>query len=587
MKKILFAVFLVCLCASCQKDSEIVQKTTGNGFVSKLKVTATIDGTKVSYVEDNETHALQPSWEIGDKIIGFDNKGKTYCFEISGINDGRASLELITEGDDAGTAEEDPTDGTSMYMFYAPGAVKDSLHADKKEFTFSIKEQSADVIPALMKAQATVENESVTLHFTNETSIIAIKTPKMATADKNFTSISLFGTGVNTDVKFSVNDAGDLVAESAEPGRINKKINVSSDANGSIDDVIYMVSAPIGTATKLTFQADNGEYLIKDGQTLVKGYYYYMTAPTFNAIPTDVIPGGFSVKDADGVISTIFFSKGNLYATHNSSTNASYWGFEANQYDYRTYSGKPNCVDGVINKSGTGSAHWGLFGWPKNTNYGRYNKTTDSYYTGDFKEFGKIFGDDDSPWRTLTRYEWKWLIGPLTSKVHEMQCRQSSTVNNVINARFMKCTVGNTIGVLLFPDVFKWPEGDDAPTESLATEVNVHAAAFNSVTYTLKEFKKLESAGAVFLPAAGYRVGTNIYYDGGVSDKDEDRKNSAYGLYWSSTAVSSSDREGSDQTQVSDYSKKGWAMFFAPTGVGEGALYRYYGHFVRLVRMAE
>ena len=168
-----------------------------------------------------------------------------------------------------------------------------------------------------------------------------------------------------------------------------------------------------------------------------------------------------------------------------------------------------------------------------------------------------------------------------------MQCRQSSTVNNVRNARFMKCTVGNTIGVLLFPDVFKWPEGDDAPTESSATEVNVHTAAFNSVTYTLDKFEKLESAGAVFLPAAGYRNGTNIYYDGGVSDTHKDRKAIAYGLYWSSTAVLRSDREGSATTEIPDYSKKGWAMFFAPTGVGEGALYRYYGHFVRLVRMAE
>lgn len=251
MKKVLFAIILAVLCASCRKNLEIPQETTENGFVSKLKVTATIDGTKVSYVEDDDTHALKPSWEVGDKIIGFDSNGKTYCFTISEINDGHASLELITEGDDAGTADVDPADGTAMYMFYAPGAVKDSLHADKKEFIVSIKEQSTDVIPALMMAQATVNGGAVSLHFTNETSIIAVKTPKMVKQNSKYTNISLFGTGVNTEVKFSVNESGTLVSEPANPGRISKKIDATSDANGSIDDVIYMVSAPIGEATKL------------------------------------------------------------------------------------------------------------------------------------------------------------------------------------------------------------------------------------------------------------------------------------------------------------------------------------------------
>lgn len=574
MKKILFAIILVVLSASCQKNLEVAQEAAGHGFVSKLKVTATINGTKVSYVEDSETHALQPSWVIGDKIIGFDSNGKTYCFEISGINDGRASLKLITEGDDAGTAEEDPADGTSMYMFYAPGAVKDSLHADKKVFTVSIKEQAADVIPALMKAQATVENESVTLHFTNETSIIAVKMPKMVKPNSTYTNISLFGTGVNTEVKFSVNESGTLESEPAKPGRISKKINAESDANGSIDDVIYMVSAPIGEATKLTFQADNGEYLIKTGQTLAKGNYYYMTTPSFNAVPTDVIPGGFSVKNTNGAISLIHFSKGNLYANKPTGTGSSIWGFESNQYDYRTYDKKPGCISGTYSPSKTPTNNWGLFRWStdaKNNYFGRHTMTTyrNDYTNGSFKDWGKVFGDD-SKWSTLTRDEWKWLIGPLTADIHNMECRESSTVNGVKNARWMRCKItvnkGTVYGVILFPDVFVWPTGGEAPLETTAVNVNATEGPYsNAPTYTATQFSTLESAGAVFLPAAGYGKS-------GI----EGNTNRAY--YWTSTV--------DDDPSKSDKNSYAFTCW-EESGFGQAPMERYLGCFVRLVRKAE
>ena len=579
MKKILFAIILVCLCASCQKDSEIVLETTGNGFVSKLKVTATIDGTKVSYVEDSETHALQPSWETGDKIIGFDSKGETYCFKISEINAGRASLELITEGKDAGTATADPEDGTAMYMFYAPGAVKDSLHADKKVFTVSIKEQAADVIPALMMAQATVEGRAVNLHFTNETSIIAVKTPKMVKPNSTYTNISLFGTGVNTEVKFSVNESsGTLESIPANPGRISKKIDATSDANGSIDDVIYIVSTPVVEATKLSFQADNGEYLIKTGQTLAKGNYYYMTAPSFNAVSDDVVPGGFSVKNTNGAISLIHFSKGNLYATDNSSTDTSKWGFEVNQYDYRTYGensttsrNSPACINGSYGN--TPYKNWGLFGWStsdSNNKFGRTNTANSRNFTGDFIDWGKVFGDG-SKWSTLTRDEWKWLIGPLTADIHNMECRESSTVNGVKNARWMRCIItvsgGTVYGVILFPDVFVWPTGGEAPLETTAVNVNAKEGPYSDApTYTTTQFSTLELAGAVFLPAAGYREQSSIKGD------------ATRAYYWTSTVG-----DDSSSSNPTSYAFTCWE----DSGFGQTSIVRSLGCFVRLVRKAE
>ena len=91
----------------------------------------------------------------------------------------------------------------------------------------------------------------------------------------------------------------------------------------------------------------------------------------------------------------------------------------------------------------------------------------------------------------------------------------------------MKCQVDSKSGLLLFPDSFAWPTVSGAPEESTATKINNDNADY-SVTYTSAEFAKLESAGAVFLPAGGKRNGSSI-------------ESSEYGFYWSSTHSSTAD----------------------------------------------
>ena len=70
----------------------------------------------------------------------------------------------------------------------------------------------------------------------------------------------------------------------------------------------------------------------------------------------------------------------------------------------------------------------------------------------------------------------------------------------------------------------------------------------------------MESAGAVFLPAAGDRYGTSVYDVG------------SYGIYWSSTAYDSDDA---------------WSLGFSGSGAGMGNYYRYLGLSVRLVRVVQ
>jgi hypothetical protein len=69
-------------------------------------------------------------------------------------------------------------------------------------------------------------------------------------------------------------------------------------------------------------------------------------------------------------------------------------------------------------------------------------------------------------------------------------------------------------GVILIPDNFQTPNGID-----FTSGIN---KAFATNQYNSTQWRKMEVAGAVFLPLAGYRSGSSI-------------SNPSYGYYWTST----------------------------------------------------
>ncbi len=265
---------------SCQKEMESRQEISGNG--TGLKVTATIadNGTKVSYQEDNTYHSLQPSWEVGDILIGFDGNddSKTYGYKVTKVNNGVATLSIITEGNDKGSSTSDPADGTTMYMFYAPG--KKPSDITSKSLMVSIASQATDVVPTLMMAQATVANGSLSLSFTNKTAIIGVKAPVMAYKNKKYTSLELSGSvGLNTDVKFAL-DGETLKASYQTSGTLTKALDFTSDSEtGKGPEVIYIVACPAAKQNlSFKFNVTEEYFNVKDA-TINVGNYYRLEAP--------------------------------------------------------------------------------------------------------------------------------------------------------------------------------------------------------------------------------------------------------------------------------------------------------------------
>ena len=283
----------------------------------------------------------------------------------------------------------------------------------------------------------------------------------------------------------------------------------------------------------------------------------------------DKLAGKFSVSASQ----VVYFSRGNLQ--YQASTNT--WRFAENQYDAVGGSNGSNNAAPYNTSSANDSPSdsqtgWiDLFGWAASgitrtgvTAYQPYSTSTNNadYGTTTTKSADETLGDYDwgknmgDGWRTLTAEEWGYLIGPGIGGTTPSDKR----ANYQSLRGLCKITVSGTDypGLMILPDDLY----NNLPSEgSIASKWSACAVAAASLNYTLATFTEaewtaLQAAGAVFLPAAGYRY-TTVNYAG------------AYGDYWSSSA--SSDKLA--------FFLRFYAGYLNPENSGN----RYNGRSVRLV----
>ena len=202
-------------------------------------------------------------------------------------------------------------------------------------------------------------------------------------------------------------------------------------------------------------------------------------APAEASVPDGALSGVFSVSDGKQV----YFSKGNLrYAS-------GAWSFFDNQYDYYT---------------GYSADAWDKFGWSTSaTTYGMNTSDQSSDYSGDFVDWGATMG---TGWFTLSKDEWTYLFNTRTVN-GGTGSGKSYTLDQSVNGK---------LGVVIYPD------------------------NYTGEVYSGSDWATFESAGCVFLPAAGLRSGTSVYYAG-------DR-----GYYWSSSP---------------GYTNDAYRVYFTPVGL--------------------
>ena len=259
--------------------------------------------------------------------------------------------------------------------------------------------------------------------------------------------------------------------------------------------------------------------------------------------PNGVLPGSFSINATQQV----HFSQGNLQ--YRASTNT--WRFAANQWDFI---GEGNSNISQYYSDWIDFFGWGTSGWNCGNTYyhpwdsdecedcygpiGEYN-LTGMYANSDWGVYNSISNGGNRPgqWRTLT----------IDERVYLFNTRSTSS-----GIRYAKARVNNVNGIILLPD--NW-----SVSYYSLYNTNSEDASFNSNVISVSDWTNfLETHGAVFLPAAGLRMGTWVNGVGSV------------GSYWSSS------HEGYRGARDM-YFEDGMMNLYNGTWI------RSYGHSVRLV----
>ncbi|MBE6311603.1 MAG: hypothetical protein E7076_00385 [Bacteroidales bacterium] len=253
----------------------------------------------------------------------------------------------------------------------------------------------------------------------------------------------------------------------------------------------------------------------------------------------------------------VLFAPGNLQytttGTHScadGTTKTGTWRFAQHQYDY--------IGAGNSNISSTYTGWVDLFGWGV-TGYGAhpyttstsatYGNTADKY--SDWGTYNAIQNgtdiDEPGAWRVPTHSDFHYI---LNVRANHANLKGVAKVNGVN-------------GLVLLPDNWSFP-AEVSFTPGVASQDG--AAYYSTVNnYSEAQWKQLEDYGAVFLPAAGYRMETSLY------KQNED------GRYWT----------------IGSYNYYGTTrivrLFFSSNAVEcmrnyDGTSLRYMGYSVRLVQ---
>lgn len=180
----------------------------------------------------------------------------------------------------------------------------------------------------------------------------------------------------------------------------------------------------------------------------------------------------------------IAFSSGNLqYHPLNNQ-----WRFAESQLDY--------VGDANANISPTYDGWIDMFGWGTGDEPTRTIQNNGSYST--FVDWGtnSIGTDTANTWRTMSADELRYIL---------FSRPNAAALNGIAH-------INGVNGLVLLPDDWVAIEGLTFNSGAYGHSSRDYYAVHN--TFTLEQWQQMEEAGAIFLPAVGYRQGNSIYASG-------------------------------------------------------------------------
>ena len=245
------------------------------------------------------------------------------------------------------------------------------------------------------------------------------------------------------------------------------RISVSFDKRFTLKSI--SVKSALGVPTTM----------INDTTFLMPSHDMVVTTEYIRSKEIGRVGGLFSVGDD----TQIYFSRGNLRYTRSTDT----WSFATYQYDFV----------GAANTNGAELADVvDLFGWSTdgnpNTKWGISTSTNTDDYKGNFVDWGtNVIGESPAnTWRTPTGDEWIYIF----------------TQRPNAGALYGVAQVAGVNGLILLPD--NWTGVSGITFKSGYPTNNGNFADYQS--FTLDQWNIMEANGAVFLPQAGMRSGTQV-----------------------------------------------------------------------------
>ena len=245
------------------------------------------------------------------------------------------------------------------------------------------------------------------------------------------------------------------------------RISVSFDKRFTLKSI--SVKSALGVPTTM----------INDTTFLMPSHDMVVTTEYIRSKEIGRLEGLFSAGDD----TQIYFSRGNLRYTRSTDT----WSFATYQYDFV----------GAANTNGAELADVvDLFGWSTdgnpNTKWGISTSTNTDDYKGNFVDWGtNVIGESPAnTWRTPTGDEWIYIF----------------TRRPNAGALYGVAQVAGVNGLILLPD--NWTGVSGITFKSGYPTNNGNFADYQS--FTLDQWNIMEANGAVFLPQAGMRSGTQV-----------------------------------------------------------------------------
>ncbi len=501
----------------CRKNLETIATAPASGVYITLDVDG---GSKVDVDPNGAATYATVKFEAGDTIyVG--NNGK-YCGYLTHNGTKFAGEITPTSGDDA-----------DYLHFYFMG----NKGGESEPTSVSITDQK-DKYPVISYGRSTslyqknATSYTATLH--NYCSIMKFPIAGEGT-DKQ---VTLKGMNNKVTVDFAANNAANANASPVNPYTYSKdgfgEIILHAENDSKTEKWAIVLPQPAGKAK-----------LYADGYKTA--FFYIPTIETNKYYNDDITAIILDKGTADDLFSVgantkVRFSPGNLQATGTTSSNKDggwTWSFAAKQYDFIGDTVANNAISGNGTISSDGTVD--LFGWSTaSTYYGIHNSNDDAAYSGDFKDWGEVANAANlggrNDWRTLTNDEWEYLVGKRTAAAE----------------KYGYGSVDGKNGVIILPDEWTTSPADLNFTPGSSEWKNA---------YNIEQWTQMELCGAIFLPAAGYRVQNTVNGSGNGA------------LYWLSTSY----------TDIA-----AWCGFFqANVALPHPALHhqaKHYGGLVRLVR---